>query len=790
MAQQYGLTNFGFEIKQQQQIIQEINASLQGSFGANINLGPESVFGQLVGIFSEREALIWQLIDAVYASQYPSGAQGTSVDNILALNNLKRLQATPTKTDPTVLVQANGISLFGLVLYGTAGTLIQKGSQINNGASPPISFITDADVTINAASNAAQQVFYSNTPTQGSFLLSIVDPAGNTLTTPAINWNAASNTTALSFSTTPAATTHFALTLTRAGVAVTTGNISTNAAYPTSGDIQTAIQALGSPYSGVTVSGSAGSYTITWGGFAHPIATISNNTTTVTITPLDSVQALFNNLKDVDAGNYPYTDVAVSGFTTGLNFQFGANTPVSPNPSSGAQPQALMSFSNNSLQMSTTVTNLNIVNNTIGAPAQGVGSATCTVTGPNFIKAGTLNVIGSPVAGWTGVTNQLDCLTGTNVETDTEALQRRSLLLAANANGPLQSIVEKVEQVPGVTTALGFQNLTGAAQQTIGFASVPVTGAFTLTISGQTTGSLAYNCTSADVAAAINALIGFGRVIVSGNVQFGFVIDFNGSFGGQAIALATVASNTTGVAISIAFGRPPHSYEIVVAGGNNQVIAQAIYDSGPAGIQTYSAPILITTGSVTSESNNLPLSSVAGLQIGQAIFGPGLTNGTTIASIAGSTVIMSLAAIGTYSTQTYTFNNTVTITDAFNNPTQISFSRPTEIPFYVGIVLLTDQYNTPGNSGSGANPKSKFNAQTIPTIQNDIIAIGNAVTIGGLVIGFGTDGLIGAFNDVPGIVSYTLFFGIAPNPASNANIQLQAEQQAVFESFNCVVSYS
>jgi hypothetical protein len=88
------------------------------------------------------------------------------------------------------------------------------------------------------------------------------------------------------------------------------------------------------------------------------------------------------------------------------------------------------------------------------------------------------------------------------------------------------------------------------------------------------------------------------------------------------------------------------------------------------------------------------------------------------------------------------------------------------------------------------NPASKFNSLSIGTIQQDIVTIGSLVAIGGLIIGFGTNGLIGAFNNIPGIVSYTLYFGITPSPTMNANIQMQSEQQPLFETFNTVVSYT
>ena len=856
MATQYGLTSFGFVVKQQQQIISEINASLQTVFGANINLGPEAVFGQLVGIFSEREALIWQLADAVYASQYPAGALGTSVDNILALNNLTRLPAVATATNTNSLTQANGITLFGLVLYGTPGTTITAGSTIQTTASPPLSFTTNAAIVISNAINAVQSIFFGNIPNTGSFSLSIQDPALNTLTTEAMPYTSLGVQTLLSIGSTPGSSSHFALVLTQAGVVLTTANISTNSAYPTSGAIQTAIQAL-SGYSAVTVSGSAGSYTITWGSIANPLTTVANNTTGATITPTDSVQAAINNLEDTTSlvlvGNtnssttisgftstigiqpgmsitgsgipsttfvtavtsttvtisqaatttvsansltfsnyYPYTDVTLTGSFSSGSFiaTFGGGTAANNNPVSSAQPQSLMTVATNSLQLTSTVTNINITDTAIGAPAQGTGAATCTVTGPNYVKAGTLTVIGSPVAGWTSVTNQLDCITGSNVESDTAALTRRSNLLAAQANGPIQAIVEKVLQVPGVTAAIGFVNTTGAAQQTLTFSAILTTGAYTLTVNGLATSSLPYTTTAAQMQAAIQALTNYSQVLVTGNSQFGFVINFNGAFGGQAQPLIIVSANTTGATTNVYFSRPPKSFEIVVEGGTNLAIATAIYDSQPAGISSYGAPTLITTSSATNGSTTLTVASTSGIVIGNAIFGAGIAQNCTVISIGSGSVVMSLPAIGSTSNVNTVFNQTTTVYDSNNNPNQIAFSRPTQIPIYVAIVLVTDIYNTPGNSGSGANPNSKFNPQTIATIQQDIVTIGDAVAIGGLIVGFGTNGLIGAFNSVPGIISYTLFFGLSVSPNANANIQMQAEQQALFETFNVVVSYT
>jgi hypothetical protein len=725
---------------QQQDVVDDLDAAIESGFGSNVNLAPTSVFGNIIGIFSGRLALLWQLGLAIYSSEYPAGAEGTSVDNILALNNLKRLKAKATVTAADAVTLSTGIVLQGLVVYGTPGTVVTSGSLAQTGASPPVQFSINSSITIPSPASAVHSIFFSAVPDSGAFTLTLTEGPllkgnvfgatnGAQLTTGSIPFNAISNQGQVTFNAAPSSGT-FKLQLTAAGGVLTTATINWNDSAAT---IQGKITAL-TGYSGVTVSGSiAGELLVfTWGAICHPTVVVTNNTlsngSAVTATPTDSVQAFVNNLFDSDNAYYPFTDVSLSGFTLGLILSFGANTAVGSNPSSLNQPIPITTVATNTLLSGITVVNLNVVNTTSGsgtgvanvgvAPAAG----TCTVTGPNFIAAGTINAIASPISGWTGVYNQLDCTTGSNVETDTQSLQRRSQLLAAQANGPIQAITQKVKEVSGVTAAIGFLNLQMSAQQLVSFASVPVTGSFKIVISGQTTGSLAYTSTAAQVQTAVQALTGYSAALVTGTVQYGFTVDFNGSVGGQAQPLIVITNNTTGVTITPSFARPGKSFEIVVLGGADVDIATAIYGSMPAGIQSY----------------------------------------------------------GTTTTQIF---------DENNNPVNISFSRPAEIPIYVTISLTTDIYNTPGDSGSGKNPNAQFNPQSVNTIQLDIITIGGLVTIGGTVIGFGSNGLIGAFNSVPGIVEYTMTFGTAPNPVTSTNVQMLAEQIALFEQFNVIVSY-
>ena len=810
MATTYGLTSAGFVVKQQSEILSEINDSLQQVFGPNINLNADSVFGQIAGIFSEREALVWQLAEAVYNSQYPTGAEGTSVDNILALNNLTRLPATPTVTNATSLTGSNGITTYGLVLFGTPGTQIPAGSTINTTAVPPLSFSLNSAVTISSPVNAVQKIIFSSIPISGNFTISIQDNNsnifdssgnvivynGNILTSISLQYNTAANYSQLFFSATPTGGS-FTLTLNQCGASLTTSSISTF----TSSAIQSAIQAL-SGYSSVAVTGSVGSgFEILWGNIANPLVTITSSLTGATVSNVDSVQAAINNLYDSisNSNNYPFSDVIVTGsFGTGFIINFGAGNTVGSNLSSGDQPISELNASGTLFTTGSVFTTLNVLNSVIGSKAQAVGAATCTVTGVNPVNAGTLNVIGTPISGWTGVTNQLDCVTGTVVESDTAALNRRSTLLATQANGPLQAIIEKISNnVPGVGSVLGFQNLSEAAIQILTFDSIPSSGYISLVVNGQQTAPILCttgNPTSGSIQNAIQALSGFGSTLVTGNVASGFNIDFNGSYGGQPIPLILVSGNSTGVNVTFSFGRPGKSIEILAQNGAsyvNQIIEQ-IYESKPAGIQTYGAQIFIT-GNTTYESAVITSASeTTGIVPGMLIFGQGVLYGATVTSVdnSGDSITISDPVQVGVTGASFQFNYGGFVEDAYGNEYQINFSIPTAVPIYIVLSLITDLYKTPGNPSSGLNPSSVFNPATIQTIINDLISIGEAVPIGGKIIGFGTNGLIGAFNSVPGVVDYTLYFGTSESPNSNNYIQLGPEQLAQFETDLITVSYS
>jgi uncharacterized phage protein gp47/JayE len=154
----FGLSATGLEIKRIADIKPEIEDILRQRLGNSINLLPESVFGQIVGIYSEREAEVWEVVEDVYHSQYPDDAEGASLDNAVAFNGIRRLQAA-------VSVQRNQL------LFGDPGTTVPVNTQISVNGNPDAKFKTRNTATLAAGLNAIQDISFSGVPDSGAFTL-------------------------------------------------------------------------------------------------------------------------------------------------------------------------------------------------------------------------------------------------------------------------------------------------------------------------------------------------------------------------------------------------------------------------------------------------------------------------------------------------------------------------------------------------------------------------------------------------------------------------------------------
>lgn len=233
MAIEYGVTINGFVIKTLDVIKTETNNDLKGILGNQINLLPESVFGQLRDKFSERHHELWELMQAVYNASYPQTSSGISLDNVCDFAVIERLEAT----ESTIVKQ---------VLFGTATTVIPAGTSFSVEDDSTTIFQTDNAVTLVAGTDEIQNIAFSATPTAGAFTLKY-----NTEETASLAFNA-SNT-----------------------------------------DVQTALNNLAS-LSGVTVTGSvAADFVVTFAGddgkqeqplLTEGVNTLSTPAATITIT--------------------------------------------------------------------------------------------------------------------------------------------------------------------------------------------------------------------------------------------------------------------------------------------------------------------------------------------------------------------------------------------------------------------------------------------------------------------------------------------------------------------------
>jgi len=142
----YGLTSAGFVPKTLAVIREEINDSLKVDFGVSLDVSDLSTLGQFVAIFAEREALLWELIEAIVSSQDPDAATNTLLDALCVLTGTTRRPAD--------------YSAVTLTLTGVPTTDVDAGSKASVAVAGDV-FSTVEDVTIAATDAWASTTAYA-----------------------------------------------------------------------------------------------------------------------------------------------------------------------------------------------------------------------------------------------------------------------------------------------------------------------------------------------------------------------------------------------------------------------------------------------------------------------------------------------------------------------------------------------------------------------------------------------------------------------------------------------------
>lgn len=104
----------GLTIQPQTEIQGEMEQAFRDQFGSGVKLGTDTPEGKIIGIVSERAALLQQNIQAIYDAFDPTSASGVSLERIAAITSLTRNPATR--------------STVNLYLAGTPATSIPVGT--------------------------------------------------------------------------------------------------------------------------------------------------------------------------------------------------------------------------------------------------------------------------------------------------------------------------------------------------------------------------------------------------------------------------------------------------------------------------------------------------------------------------------------------------------------------------------------------------------------------------------------------------------------------------------------
>lgn len=130
----FGLTDQGFNPARLEDVREAIVAQYRRRFGQNVRVDDESVNGQLIGLFSEAVADLWEVAEDVYTAAYPGSATKQSLRDLVALAGISANPAT--------------FSTVALTLTGTSGTPVPAGTVFRDPNPPNVRWVSSEDVEI------------------------------------------------------------------------------------------------------------------------------------------------------------------------------------------------------------------------------------------------------------------------------------------------------------------------------------------------------------------------------------------------------------------------------------------------------------------------------------------------------------------------------------------------------------------------------------------------------------------------------------------------------------------
>lgn len=451
----FGITPEGFKAKRIEDIIAEINEILRATFGAGVDLDPESPFGQLNAIFAERESLLWELSEQLYNSQYPATAEGITLDNVASITGITRRQATKS----TVILKA----------FGNEATIIPQGSIVSVINNPDNRFITDEQGTILAGINAIQSYSFATQATEGNYTLVFDSEVTAAIAYNAVAGDVESALEALANITDVIVTgdqvAGFTIEFTGLDgekvqplLAIGTNSmaakesVSITTRADVSGDLDRRYFVLGDN------SGTIGVWYQVESASAAPPGALGQDRQIL----IDSV--LRNETADGVASKTAsalLADGAWDNFSTLANLitfdVLNAAAITDPEDGiAGSETGFTLAVTNQGADVGGVA--ISIVENQSGELPNVEINASAEEAGAIAAPAGSLTVIETPVAGWDSVVNEADATVGNDTETDTELKIRREEEIAVAGRATPDAVRARVLEVEGVTAAVMFEN--------------------------------------------------------------------------------------------------------------------------------------------------------------------------------------------------------------------------------------------------------------------------------------------------------------------------------------------
>jgi len=453
----YGVTATGFNAKRTEDIKAEIQDDLRTTFGDGIDLSDEGPFGQIVAIYADRLGSIWSFMEQVYNSQYPSTAEGTSLDNVASITGSEREEPTYSRVT--------------LTLYGDVGTTVDAGKTVSVVGNTDAKFDTDETVVIAAGVDNVQRLSFPTLPEAGQFTLNF-----NGEVTGSLNWNATAAQIEAALE---------ALSGIGAGNVSVSGNVQDGTVDVTlENDLGSAPQNLLTVSANsltshektriVTVADDSGDLDRTFFTIYDQAGSVGvwfdiDNSGSL---PPAGALAADRQIEVTGASTDDSADSVAAALATALDAdpEFGSGAVGNVNTTDDAAQGDRTDASDGDTGFTITTQNqgysagnlpIDITEQTAGVLPQASVTATAQDTGPVQAPAGTLTVIETPVTGWASVTNPLDAdPVGTDLENDPTFRLRRLEEIAIAGRATTEAIKSKVLEVDDVTAVVVFENDT------------------------------------------------------------------------------------------------------------------------------------------------------------------------------------------------------------------------------------------------------------------------------------------------------------------------------------------